>query len=87
MSVRVRFRDFFDFFFLGVVCFTDQDVATLTDVVMRLCVQRIFADAAVMSLCTGIDDVVCGCTGTDVVTCQCVCEQVLMLTCLCVNRH
>ena len=54
MSVRVRFRDFV----FRVVCFTDQDVATLTDVVMRLCVQRIFTDAAVMSLCTGIDDVV-----------------------------
>ena len=44
--------------FFRVVCFVDQDIATLIDVVMRLCVQRIVADAAVMSLCTGIDAVV-----------------------------
>ena len=66
----------FFFFFFRVVCFTDQDVATLIDV-MRLCVQRIFADAAVMSLCTGIDDVV-----------MCVGVRVLMLrrVSVCVNR-
>ena len=45
--------------FFRVVCFVDQDIATLIDVVvMRLCVQRIVTDAAVMSLCTGIDAVV-----------------------------